>query len=54
MQSLSWEADSHSTIQEITRFFTEAEGSLPCSQKPAVELYHESDESSPQLPTLFL
>jgi hypothetical protein len=32
----------------------ESEGSLRCSQEPATGPYPEPDESSPQLPTLFL
>jgi hypothetical protein len=31
----------------------EPEGSLPCSQEPAIGPYPKPDESSPQLPTLF-
>jgi hypothetical protein len=30
------------------------EGSLPYSQEPATGLYSESDESSPQIPTLII
>jgi len=32
----------------------EPEASLPCSQEPAYGPFPEPDESSPQLPTLFL
>jgi hypothetical protein len=31
----------------------EPEGSLPCSQKPAISPYPEPDETSPQLAILF-
>jgi hypothetical protein len=31
----------------------EPEASLPCSQEPATGYYPESDEFSPQIPTLF-
>jgi hypothetical protein len=31
----------------------EPEGSLPCSQQPAIGPYLEPDESSPHPPTLF-
>jgi hypothetical protein len=34
--------------------FTESKGSLPCSQKPTTGSYPQTDEYSPQLPTLFL
>jgi hypothetical protein len=30
------------------------EGSLPCSQQPAINSYPEPDESSPHLPTVSL
>jgi hypothetical protein len=32
----------------------ESESSLPYSQEPATCPYHEPNESSPQIPTLFL
>jgi len=32
----------------------EPEGSLPCSQKPAIGIYPEPDESNPCPHTLFL
>jgi hypothetical protein len=32
----------------------EPEGSLPCSQQPATDLYPEPDASSPNVHTLFL
>jgi len=31
----------------------EPEDLLPCSQEPATGSYHDSDASSPHLPTLF-
>jgi hypothetical protein len=32
----------------------EAEDLLPCSQKPAIGAYTETDENNAQLPTIFL
>jgi hypothetical protein len=48
MQQSSWEANSHSAIQETPRLFVEPEGSLPRSQEHATGPYFEPDESSPQ------
>jgi hypothetical protein len=31
-----------------------SEGSLPCSQQPAIGTYPEPDESSAQFPTIYL
>jgi hypothetical protein len=42
-QSPSWEANSHSANQDIRRFFIEPEGSLPCSQEPAIGSCPEPD-----------
>jgi hypothetical protein len=53
-QSPSWEANSHSAVQEITYFFMEPKGPLSYSQEPTTGPYPETDESSPELPTLFL
>jgi hypothetical protein len=44
--SLSWEADSHSSSQEIPPPFMESEGPLPCLQQPATGPYFGPDESS--------
>jgi hypothetical protein len=50
-QSSSWEL----IVSQLRNFpyFKEPEGSLSCSQKPVIGPYHEPDELSPHLPTLF-
>jgi hypothetical protein len=53
-QSPYWEADSHSTSQEIPCLFMEPKDSLLYSQEPTIGPYLEPDESSPYLPNLFL
>jgi hypothetical protein len=46
VQDIIWKADSHSACQKYPAFFMEPEGSLPCSQKPAIGPYPEAAESS--------
>jgi hypothetical protein len=46
VQEIIWKADSHSAFQKYHTFFMETEGSLPCSQKPAIGPYPEPVESS--------
>jgi hypothetical protein len=46
MQDIIWKADCHSASQKISCFLMEAEGLLPCSQKPATGTYPEPAESS--------
>jgi len=46
MQDIIWKADSHSACQNYPAFFMEPEGSLPCSQKPAMGPYPEPAEYS--------
>jgi len=53
-RSLSWQLNRRWTSQQISRSFTEPEGSLPCSQEPATCSYSEPDESSPHPHILFL
>jgi hypothetical protein len=50
-QSLSWEANSRSVSREIPRLLRNPKVH---SQGSATGLNPEPDESSPQLPTLFL
>jgi hypothetical protein len=45
VQDIIQKADGHSACQK-NPFFTEPEGSLPCSQKPATGPYPEPAESS--------
>jgi len=47
-----WEADSHSSSQEIPILY-ETEDSLPCLQDPAIGLYPEPYESNPHALILF-
>jgi hypothetical protein len=51
-QSPSWEANRYSASQEISRLFTEPEGSLPSSQEPVTGFYSETDKSNPTLQLL--
>jgi hypothetical protein len=37
VQAIIWQADSHSACQKYPAFFTEPEGSLPCSQSPPLD-----------------
>jgi hypothetical protein len=41
VQNIFWKADRHSAFQKNPAFFMETEGSLPCSQKPAIGPYPE-------------
>jgi hypothetical protein len=45
-QDIIWKADSYSAYQKYPAFFMEPEGSLPCSQKPAIGPYPKLAESS--------
>jgi hypothetical protein len=46
VQDIVSKADSHSAYQKYPAVFMEPQGSLPCSQKPAIGPYPEPDESS--------
>jgi hypothetical protein len=46
VQDIIWKADCHAARQKISRFFTEPEGSSPCSHVPATGPYPEPAESS--------
>jgi hypothetical protein len=52
-QSRFWVADGRSANERIPRLLWDTKISLPCSQEPATGSYHEPDESSPHLHTLF-
>jgi hypothetical protein len=50
-QSPSWEVGIRLTVKKFPAF-AETEGSLPCSQAPAIGRYCEPPESSPHRNTL--
>jgi hypothetical protein len=52
-QSPSWEANSHSASQEISRLLWNPKVFLPGSQEPAKGPCPEQDESSPHLRNYF-
>jgi hypothetical protein len=46
-QSLSWEANKSLGSSRNFPPFMEPKDSLPCSQKPAIDLYPKPDEFNP-------
>jgi hypothetical protein len=50
----SWETNSTTAVQELPNTSYDPEGSLPCSQEPATDLYPKPGDSRPYPFILFV